>query len=47
MMSAGKSLYKVLELHLQHDVHTSLEVKSKVNLLVLYLLVGITEINYF
>ena len=36
----GQSLYDILHLHLQHDVHTALEVQTQVQLLLLALLVG-------
>ena len=37
---AGQSLHDILDLHLQHDVHTALEVQAQVQLLLLTLLVG-------
>ena len=37
---AGQSLDHILYLHLQHDVHTALEVETQVELLLLALLVG-------
>ena len=46
LVVAGESLNEVLELHLQHDVHTTLEVKAKVDLLGLHVLELITEINF-
>ena len=40
---AGNGLHKILKLHLQHDVHTTLEVQTKVDLLGFALLVGVPE----
>ena len=37
---AGQSLHDIFDLHLQHDVHTALEVQTQVQLLLLALLVG-------
>ena len=37
---AGQSLDHILDLHLEHDVHTALEVETQVELLLLALLVG-------
>ena len=36
----GESLHDILDLHLQHDVHTALEVQTQIQLLLLALLVG-------
>ena len=37
---AGERLDDILDLHLQHDVHTALEVETQVQFLLLALLVG-------
>ena len=42
---AREGLHEVLELHLQHHVHTALEVKAEVDFFRTYILVLIAEIN--
>ena len=46
LVAAGEGAHQVLELDLQHDVHTALEVEAEVDLLVLDLLECITQINF-
>ena len=43
---ARKRPYKVLQLHLQHYVHTALEVQTEVEFLAADILIGITEIYF-
>ena len=45
LVAAGKGLDEILELDLQHDVHTALEVEAEVDLLRFYIFVRIAEVD--
>ena len=45
LVLAGEGGNDILELHLEHNVHTSLEVETEIDLLGLDVLVGVTEVN--
>ena len=42
----GQGPYKVTQLNLKHDVHTALEVKTQIDLLLLHLFVSMSEIHF-
>jgi hypothetical protein len=46
-MLTCEGLHEVFELNLQHDVHTALEIQSKVDFLCLYIFVSLSEIDFF